>query len=280
MLAARLPGILPPLSVEEALEVAAVHSLAGVTVTQLRRQPPFSDPHHSATMASIVGGGQRFAKPGAVSLAHRGVLFLDEAPEFSPRVLDALRTPLENGRIVLGRADGQAEYPASFQLVLASNPCPCGKFQAAQSAECQCPPMAIRRYAQRISGPVLDRIDIHCWLANVRPGRDAGEPESSATVAARVAQARARQAARYKGCGFSTNAEVPGRYLHAALPRPQDGGMLDRALDAGKLSARGVDKVLRLAWTVGDLAGHEVPTKDDVALALHLRRGGMQAVAA
>lgn len=283
MLASRLPGLLPELGIEEALEVAAVQSLAGIDVVGLNRQPPFADPHHSASMASIVGGGQKFAKPGAVSLAHRGVLFLDEAPEFSPRVIDALRTPLESGRIVLGRAAGQASYPAQFQLVLAANPCPCGKYQTKAAAQCRCAPAAVRRYAQRLSGPVLDRIDIHATLHQVRSTLrgSAGEiAEPTAVIAQRVAVARERQVLRYGCCPFRTNGEVPAHYLRNVLPTPRGIELLERELDAGRLSARGVDKVLRVAWTLADLGGRDIPSKDDVFLAMGLRRGGDQAVAA
>ena len=283
MLASRLPGLLPQLSIAEALEVAAVHSLAGSEVAGLDRNPPYADPHHSASMASIVGGGQRFARPGAVSLAHRGVLFLDEAPEFSPRVLDALRTPLEKGRIILGRAEGQASYPAQFQLVLAANPCPCGKYQTKAAAECSCATMAIRRYAQRISGPILDRIDIHAALQPVSASLNpiVGEqPEDSTAIAQRVQAARQRQLERYRDHGFLTNAEVPSAFLRHVLPRPDGVDLLDRALERGSLSARGVDKVLRLSWTLADLAQREKPSKDDVYLAMGLRRGNATGVAA
>ncbi|MFZ1410892.1 MAG: YifB family Mg chelatase-like AAA ATPase, partial [Micropruina sp.] len=168
LLAERLPGLLPDLDLPEALEVSAIHSLAGCGLDDgLVIRPPYSDPHHSASLASLVGGGARVAMPGSVSKAHRGVLFLDEAPEFSPRVLEALRVPLESGQIVLGRSAAQATYPARFQLILAANPCPCG-MAATKGAQCQCAPMAIRRYAQRVSGPVLDRIDIHQHLRPLR----------------------------------------------------------------------------------------------------------------
>jgi magnesium chelatase family protein len=276
MLAERLPGLLPDLDVHEALEVSAVHSLAGFNLSDgLITRPPYSDPHHSASMASIVGGGTRMAKPGAISCAHRGVLFLDEAPEFSVRVLDALRTPLESGVITLGRSEVQARYPARFQLILAANPCPCGH-ASTPGAQCHCPPMAVRRYADKISGPVRDRIDIQqAFLPTKKAFLRAalGRLETSAVVAERVAAARARQQHRLQGSGWQTNGEVSGPYLRTHLPLPVGLGMLEEAVSRGKLSPRGVDKVLRIAWTLADLAGRDRPGKDQVATALAMRRG-------
>lgn len=276
LLAERLPGILPDLSTAEALEVAAVHSLAGMALDGgLVRRPPYADPHHSASMASLVGGGARIAMPGAVSRAHRGVLFLDEAPEFSPRVMEALRVPLESGRIVLGRAEATATYPASFQLVLAANPCPCG-MAATPGADCRCPPMTVRRYAARVSGPILDRIDIHQQL---RPARGSflrshdQLGESSAVVAQRVLAARDRQRHRLEPAGWRSNAEVPGPMLRKSLPLPAGFELLDTAVARGRLSARGVDKVLRLAWTIADLSGSDRPDAEHLHAALAMRRG-------
>jgi len=212
LLAERLPGLLPDLEPGEALEVSAVHSLAGLNLDGgLVRRPPYADPHHSASMASLVGGGARIALPGAVSRAHRGVLFLDEAPEFSPRVLEALRVPLESGRIVLGRSIATATYPASFQLVLAANPCPCGQ-AGVPDGRCRCAPMAVRRYASRISGPILDRVDIHQQLRPVKVALIGGRHstgESSAVVAERVLAARERQRHRL-GRGGAGSPRVGG----------------------------------------------------------------------
>jgi len=276
MLAERLPGLLPDLEVSEALEVSAVHSLAGFDLSDgLLSRPPYADPHHSASVASIVGGGSRMAKPGAISCAHRGVLFLDEAPEFSVRVLDALRTPLESGVITLGRSEVQARYPARFQLILAANPCPCGQ-AATLGALCTCPPMAIRRYADKISGPVRDRIDIQQAF---RPTKKAflrsalQRLESSAAVASRVLEARARQTRRLTGSGWQTNGEVSGPYVRTHLPLPAGLDIVEDAVSRGKLSPRGVDKVLRVAWTLADLASRDRPSRDDVAVALAMRRG-------
>lgn len=276
MLAERLPGLLPELTVAESLEVSAIHSLAGFALDDgLIRRPPYSDPHHSASIPSLVGGGARMAKPGAISCAHRGVLFLDEAPEFPVRVLDALRGPLESGVIMIGRSEVQARYPARFQLVLAANPCPCGNAGTA-GATCTCPPMAVRRYGDRISGPVRDRIDIQQVL---RPMTKAylkaalGRSESTAVVAARVAEARERQARRLAGTPWPTNGDVPGPYLRTELPLPAGVEQIEQAVGRGLLSPRGVDKTLRLCWTLSDLAGRDRPAAEDVATALAMRRG-------
>lgn len=282
MLAQRLPGLLPRLTVAEQLEVAAIRSLAAEGFTWGPPDvPPFADPHHSASMAAIVGGGQKFPQPGAVSLAHRGVLFLDEAPEFNRRVLEALRTPLEHGRITLGRAAGQATYPAAFQLVLASNPCPCGNARTA-GRECRCSPNAVRLYAQRLSGPILDRIDLHCTLqplpkAYLARARD--RAESTAVVAARVAEARDRQRWRLHTTPWSCNGDVPGPYLRAAMEPRHGIDLVDAAVERGWLSPRGVDKVIKVAWTIADLGGHDEPTRDDVHAALDLRRAAGEAAA-
>ena len=276
LLAERLPGILPDLDVSEALEVSAIHSLVGAGLDAgLMTRPPYSDPHHTASVASLVGGGSRIAMPGAVSRAHRGVLFLDEVPEFQSRALEALRVPLESGRVVLARANAQATYPASFQLILAANPCPCGN-AGSRGGNCRCTPMAVRRYGERVSGPILDRIDIHQRLtpmsrAYLRAVGAAVEP--SAAVAERVREARVRQAARLGVHGWRTNGEIPGPALRRVLPAPHGLDLLEEAVRLGSLSARGVDKVLRVAWTIADLGGAEVPSRGHVRTALALRRG-------
>lgn len=275
LLAERLPGILPDLTTDEALEVSAIHSVAGMPLDGgLVRRPPFAAPHHSASLAALVGGGARIAMPGAISRAHRGVLFLDEAPEFSARALEALRTPLESGRIVLARSMATTEFPARFQLVLAANPCPCGN-AGTVGAACPCPPLVIRRYLERISGPILDRLDIVQPLRPVRRAylRDAGAAEPSAAVAQRVAAARERQAARLGRLGLRTNAEVPGPLLRRELPLPDGVELLDTAVARGQLSARGVDRVLRLAWTIADVLGAGPPSRDHLLAALAMRRG-------
>ncbi|HEX5597178.1 MAG TPA: YifB family Mg chelatase-like AAA ATPase, partial [Micromonosporaceae bacterium] len=252
MLAERLPALLPELDDEMALEVSALHSIAGLLPPggRLLRRPPFQAPHHTATVPSLVGGGSGLARPGAVSLAHRGVLFLDEAPEFSSRALEALRQPLEHGAVRITRAQGSTEYPARVQLVLAANPCPCAK--PAGDAYCECTPLARRRYLGRLSGPLLDRIDIQVTLTPLRAAElmsGGPPPESSAVVAERVAKARAAAAARWAANGWKLNAEVPGprlRDLPWRLPA-RDTQALRRRLDSGALSARGFDRVVRLA---------------------------------
>ncbi|WP_427018332.1 YifB family Mg chelatase-like AAA ATPase [Pseudarthrobacter sp. P1] len=279
MLAERLPGLLPDLGDAEAMEVTAIHSLDGgaTAVGGLIRRPPYERPHHSASAVSIIGGGSGIPRPGAASRAHRGVLFLDEAPEYDRRVLDALRQPLESGELVLHRSAGTASYPARFQLVLAANPCPCGK-SAGKGTECTCTAMARRRYFGRLSGPLLDRVDIQLHVNRVSLAElsGTGVRESTAQVAVRVAQARARQLDRLAGHGMSNNAEVSGRLLRGAFRlAAADTALLDRALDIGALTARGYDRVLRLAWTVADLGGHDRPTRDDVGLALTMRQRGM-----
>ncbi len=269
-------ALLPDLDVTESLEVSAVHSLAGVDLSAgLITRPPYADPHHSASIASVVGGGPRLARPGAISCAHRGVLFLDEAPEFPPRVLEALRTPLESGIISIGRSEAQARYPARFQLVLAANPCPCG-LAATKGMQCTCAPMAIRRYTDRISGPIRDRIDITQTLRPLRKSfleKALARADSSAVVAARVAEARARQAFRLRDSGWQTNGEVPGPYLRKKLPLPDGLELVDDAVQRGRLSPRGVDKVLRLAWSLADLAGRSRPSVDELSAAVAMRRG-------
>ena len=277
MIAQRMPGLLPDLAVPEALEVSAIHSLAGFALSDgMITRPPFSAPHHSASAPSIVGGGHRMAKPGAISCAHRGVLFLDEAPEFSPIVLEALRTPLESGVITISRTEFETQYPARFQLIMAANPCPCG-LAATQGTHCRCAPMQIRRYANKISLPIRDRIDIvqaFMPLGKAFLKVAAKQPsEASGVVAGRVAEARARQAHRLAGTSWLTNGEVPGSHLTKQLPLPDGLHLLDEAANRGRLSARGVDKVLRVSWTLADLRCRDRPTKDDLAIALAMRRG-------
>lgn len=285
MLAERLPALLPPLTQQESLEVTAVHSVAGMLPPgqPLVRTPPYCAPHHSATMQSLVGGGNGLPRPGAVSLAHRGVLFLDEAPEFSGRALDALRQPLESGHVVVARSAGVVRLPARFLMTLAANPCPCGR-HTLHGAGCECPPSAIRRYQSRLSGPLLDRVDLR---VEVRPVDRAdlmgqgGRGESTAAVAARVRDARKRSAARLDGTPWSVNSEVPGHELRTRwLVAPGALAAAERDLERGLLTARGLDRVLRVAWTVADLAGRERPEARDVALALELRTGVARGTAA
>lgn len=277
LLAYRLPSILPELDDEAALEVTALHSVAGLLApgSPLRRRPPLQAPHHSASLPALVGGGSGLARPGAVSLAHRGVLFLDEAPEYAPRTLEALRQPLEDGRVVLQRSHGETTFPARFQLVLAANPCPCAKPAGDQA--CECPSVVRRRYLGRLSGPLLDRVDIQIRLQSVSAADllGGGDGEPSATVAERVAKARAAAASRWAEHGWRCNADVSaavlqsGRYrLPAAVVAPAR-----HLLDSGLLSARGFHRVLRISWTIADLAGRSRPDSGDVGAATDLRRG-------
>lgn len=274
MLAERLPGILPDLDDDHAMEVTAIHSLSGDRYcTALVRQPPFESPHHTATPASIIGGGSGIPRPGAASRAHRGILFLDEAPEYERRVLEALREPLESGRLVLHRASGTASYPARFQLVLALNPCPCG-LASGKGIDCLCTAQQRRRYFNRLSGPLLDRVDLQLAVQRVGLADYAGgaSAEASAAVALRVAAARDAQRERLRPWNYSTNAEVQGRVLRGELALPRTvTASLDKALDRNLVSARGWDRVLRVAWTISDLAGRLRPDADDVVTALGFR---------
>ncbi|MFF2344040.1 YifB family Mg chelatase-like AAA ATPase [Pseudarthrobacter sp. NPDC058119] len=276
MLAERLPGLLPDLGDHESMEVTAIHSLCGLpsSTVQLLRRPPFENPHHSATAAAIIGGGSGLPRPGAASRAHRGVLFLDEAPEYERRVLDALRQPLESGELVIHRSAGTAAYPARFQLVLAANPCPCGK-AAGKGLDCTCTPVMRRRYLARMSGPLLDRVDIQLQVERVSLADfgQSGAEEDTASVAGRVLEARSRQAERLQRFGLETNSQVPGRILRGDLRlAPAATRILDHSLERGVLTARGYDRVLRLAWTLADLGRRDVPDSNDIGQALGLRQ--------
>jgi magnesium chelatase family protein len=278
MLAKRLPGLLPDLTPAEALEVSAVHSIGGLLPPDapLLDRPPFIDPHHTSSAVAIIGGGTRGIRPGAMSLAHRGVLFMDEAPEFASNVLDALRQPLESGHILIARANQTAVFPARFQLVLASNPCPCGQDGAA-AGQCHCTPMMRRRYRDRITGPVRDRVDIHRSLTlPSRPelARAIGRSQSTDRLSEVVAEARARQADRLHGTPWRLNAEVSGSELRKRWPLEDSArAVLDSQVTSHKLSARSADRILGLAWSVADLRGHDRPLRDDALLAVSLRQG-------
>lgn len=275
MLAQRLPGLLPPLSESEALEVTAIHSVAGLLSgdTPLITRPPFVAPHHTSSVAAMVGGGTGLARPGAVSRAHRGVLFLDECAEVGVSVLEALRTPLEDGEIRLARRDGVARYPARFQLVLAANPCPCAP---ADPRDCVCSGHVKRRYLGKLSGPLMDRVDLQVQMHSMRKGTIMQQDgESTAVVRERVAAARQAAAERWRPYGIRTNSEVSGSLLRrrfrlsAKVMEP-----LHTALDRGALSARGLDRTLRVAWSLCDLAGRTAPVLEDVTAALSYRQGG------
>ena len=279
MLAERLPTILPALAAPAAIEVTSIHSVAGrlPAGSGLITTPPFCAPHHTSSMAAIVGGGSGVIRPGQASLAHHGILFLDEAPEFHRDVLDALRQPLESGEVVIARAGTQAVFPARFTLVLAANPCPCAKAAGPGKSGCSCSPAARRRYLAKISGPLLDRVDVKVRLQPVSRRDmlyDRKFAESSAVVAQRVAAARERAAARLADTPWRVNAEVPGTALRRSFP-PAAGALtcLDRAMELGQVSARGTDKIIRVAWSLADLAGQDRPGTDQINLAIGLWLG-------
>ncbi|MFF5113493.1 YifB family Mg chelatase-like AAA ATPase [Streptosporangium sp. NPDC000509] len=278
MLAERLPTLLPTLERDQALEVTAIHSVAGVLPKDrpLLVRPPFVAPHHTATVASVIGGGSGMIRPGAVSLAHRGVLFLDEAPEFSTTVLDALRQPLESGQVTVSRALATVTFPARFVLVLAANRCPCAR-PSTPNDPCACAPAARRRYLARLSGPLLDRVDIKVGLFRSTRHEllaDRRFIEPSRVVAERVLLARERAAKRFANTPWRCNAEMPARALHTEY-RPPAVAMspLLGHLDSGRLSARGLDRILRVAWTLADLADKDRPELHETQSALGLWLG-------
>lgn len=274
MLARRLPGLLPDLDDPTALQVASIRSLAGLPVTALRRRPPFEAPHHTASAVALVGGGSRVLQPGAIARASGGVLFLDEAGEFSGHALDALRQPLESGRIEIHRVGFRAVLPARFQLVIATNPCPCGNYGVPGGA-CSCPSLAIRRYLGRLSGPLIDRIDIELGLQRVSATQSIRPGITTAEARSRVADARARARERLVETAWATNSEVDGTWLRSGPLRPDPATVrpLDEALHRGSLTLRGYDRVLRVAWTLADLAGRDRPNAVDIGGALFLKRG-------
>ncbi len=269
MLAARLPGLLPDLAPREALEVSMIHSVAGMLVEgRLLRRPPYREPHHGASQAALAGGGNR-AKPGEVSLAHRGVLFLDELPEFPRAALEALRQPMEAGRTTIARAMAHVTYPARFQLVAAMNPCRCGHLGDA-SRECGRAPRCGEEYQSRISGPLLDRIDLTLEVRPVAPAELSRAPagEASLIVAARVARARAAQRGRGGDSGPMTNAEAE---IGALAVQPEARALAEQAADRLRLSPRGFTRTLRVARSIADLAGAAAIRRQDVAEALAYR---------
>ncbi|PHR91583.1 MAG: AAA family ATPase [Robiginitomaculum sp.] len=278
MLAARLPGLLPPLSAHELLETSMIHSIAGLLERgQLSRARPFRSPHHSASMAAMVGGGVK-AKPGEASLAHRGVLFLDELPEFTAQVLDSLRQPLEMGEINVARVNAHVRYPARFQLIAAMNPCRCGS-AGADGIACKRGPRCASDYQSRVSGPFMDRIDLQIDVPAVTPADLALPPakEGSHEVAARILAARTRAETRNGGC---TNAELSTQQLdHVAVPDRQGQALLQQAAETMGLTARGYHRVIKVARTLADLESSDDIRRLHIAEALSHRRGHASAYA-
>ncbi|MDR1448132.1 MAG: YifB family Mg chelatase-like AAA ATPase [Candidatus Ancillula sp.] len=274
MLASRLPSILPDLSPQEALEVTSIHSISGtLSDSELITRPPFESPHHTATAPSIIGGGSGLPKPGAVSRAHNGVLFLDEAPEFSPRILQTLRQPLESGEVVIDRIKGKARYPARFQLVMAANPCPCGMFSSKHN-KCRCSSIERRRYFARLSGPLLDRVDISTEVPNVRTHEISGlDIETSAQILEQVISARKVASKRLEGTPWKSNSQIPGTWMRQNLKISTD--ILDyilSAVDKGIISLRSADRSMRVALTIADLEDKQMGF-DDIAKALQMKTG-------
>lgn len=273
MLAARLPGILPPLTVDESLAVSSIQSVSRAgAVTRLARRAPFEAPHHTATGVSLIGGGSGQIRPGAISRAHCGVLFLDEAPEFSATTLDALRQPLESGTVVVHRANSVVQFPARFHLVLAANPCPCG-LAGGDEGQCTCTAQVKRRYLGKISGPLLDRIDIRVSVRRVSAAHLRAAVPTTTSEQARAAVESARERSRRRWGDI--NARISGRTLRDTrfALEPAVMAPLDRALERGALTMRGVDRTVRIAWTLADLDGSDRPQTQHIHRALFLRQG-------
>lgn len=274
MIAERLPSILPPLNQAETLEVSAIHSISNSDRKALSNVAPFISPHHSTTRIAMVGGGVHVIKPGVCSLAHRGVLFIDEAPECGSGVLDSLRQPLESGSITISRATGNLTFPAKFILVLAANPCPCGKFSG-KGYGCTCTSVQVRRYLNKLSGPLLDRIDLRVSVENVsRVELSEMENESSQTIRNRVIAARAVAAERFKDESWKLNSEIPPRALRQRYqPDRKAMNFLHDELDRERITARGLHKIIRTSWTIADLKGITHPTLEEVSESYRLREG-------
>lgn len=279
-LAERIPGLLPDLTLEESLELTAVYSLAGGLPPGLQRlvRPPFRAPHHSSTRASLLGGGSGRVRPGEVSRAHTGTLFLDEFPLFNTDIIEALRQPLESGEITIARGEESATFPARTMFVIACNPCPCGDYHPHdRDNRCTCTEVRRRDYRAKLSGPIVDRIDITRHVEPVRPHEafdPLARPESTATIRARVEAARSRQARRYAGTPWRVNADVPGPALRQTWPLDDQAlRLLDERVYAGTLTRRGATRVHRLAWTVADLHGVDRPGTLELDVALRLRTG-------
>ncbi|MBI4261896.1 YifB family Mg chelatase-like AAA ATPase [Candidatus Uhrbacteria bacterium] len=274
ILARALPTILPPLTFEEALDATRIHSIAGTLSGDggLMTIRPFRQPHHTASDVSIVGGGAT-PRPGEVSLAHRGVLFLDEFPEFDRNVLEALRQPLEDGMVTIARAQGTTQFPAQFMLVAAQNPCPCG-YKTDREKTCVCTPSNLLKYEKKISGPILDRIDLFVDVPRIHVTILGSTPvaSTSATVRARVAAARTRQQQRFKGRGILTNAEMRVQDLHALSYTDAAHRFFDSVVQQMKLSGRGAARILKVAQTIADLADADTITEKHVGEAVQYRK--------
>ncbi|WP_137655011.1 YifB family Mg chelatase-like AAA ATPase [Bifidobacterium moukalabense] len=272
MLASRMPGIMGPLNEAEQLEVASIRSLCGTLPNYgISDVPPFEAPHHTASMASLVGGGAGLAQPGAITRAHRGILFMDEAPEFSARALQTLREPLESGYVAISRSKGTTYYPARFQLIMASNPCPCG-FSYGNGERCSCKEKDRIKYFNRLSGPILDRIDIQVEVPPVdridSGNRQVGE--SSHTIRLRIMVARQMAQERFREYGWSCNAQATGTWLRANTSHKAI-ELVNRALASERLSLRGADRAMRLAWTLADLAGKSSPGPAEMMQGISMR---------
>lgn len=279
-LAERLPGLLPDLSLEQSLELTAIYSLSGALIAgeKMIVRPPFRAPHHSASRASLLGGGTGRVRPGEVSRAHTGVLFLDEFPLFQADIIEALREPLESGEVTIARGEEAATFPARAMVVVACNPCPCGDYHPLdRDNRCTCTEIRRRDYRRKLSGPIADRIDITRHVVPVSPHEaddPLARPETTAVVRERVARARLRQADRYTGTPWRLNADVPGPVLRERFPLMDDAArLLDQRVYAGLLTRRGSTRVHRLAWTVTDLLGVERPGMAELDVALRLRNG-------
>ena len=274
MLARRISSILPPMTKDEALEVSKIYSVAGLLgpMKGLIEQRPFRAPHHTVSAAAMAGGG-RIPRPGEVTLAHNGVLFLDELTEFPRQVLEVLRQPIEDGQVTVARVNSTYTYPSRFMLVLAMNPCPCG-YLGDQLRECSCSPAEIKRYLRRISGPLMDRIDLHINVPRLRYEEMAGEQqaESSYTIAQRVAAARTRQAERLGASRVFCNAQMNHRQLKEQCKLSREAQeLLRQAFEKMKLNARSYDRIIKVAQTIADLAGQQMIAYDHVAEAVQLR---------
>lgn len=270
LLAERLPGILPELTPDESLEVTAIHSLAGTLVAgRTVFRAPFEAPHHSASTSAITGSVQGHrVRPGAVTRAHRGVLFLDEAPEFARNALESLRQPMESKTIALHRSHWSGVLPADFQLLMAANPCPCGRATVSSHADCTCTSLARRNYAQRISGPLLDRMDISIAIP---ASSSLAVGDSTKVVADRVRDARDRAQYRFRAHEWKVNAAIPANQLRTSFFPHHDGAELLVQLQRSTGGLRGSHRILRVAWSLADLAGNDRPTRADVATAIHFR---------